>query len=472
VDVAVIGGGLTGLLCGLLLARSGQRVAVIEARRIGAVTTGNTTAKLSLLQGTRLSAIRRKQPAAAVKAYVEGNREGQQWLLRYCDDHDVAVQLRPAFTYATSARGQRSARDELAAAQEAGLDVAWTEDVGLPFETRGGVRLDAQAQFDPMQVLTALCADLLEHNGSIHERARVTNVRRSGTDHTVETNRGDLGAGVVVVATGMPILDRGGFFARLEPQRSYAAAFDVAAPPPQGMYLSADSPTRSIRTVPGPEGELLLTGGNGHVVGRHTSPRSLVDDLTEWTERSFPGATRTHWWSAQDYQPLDGLPYVGPLVPGNDSLLTATGYAKWGMSNAAAAALALSARVLGGHIEWANAFETWRPREVRGAGQAVKLNASVGIQLVKGWSKAGLVGRDEEPPAEGEGRVERRGIHPVAVCTVSGQTSTLSAVCPHLKGIVAWNDAERSWDCPLHGSRFAATGQVLEGPAVKGLKPA
>jgi glycine/D-amino acid oxidase-like deaminating enzyme/nitrite reductase/ring-hydroxylating ferredoxin subunit len=470
VDVAVVGAGLTGLLSALLLSRGGLRVAVVEARRVGAVTTGNTTAKLSLLQGTRLSTIRGKHSADVVRSYVEGNREGQQWLLRYCDEHGIACQRGPAFTYATSASGERSSRRELATAQDAGLDVSWQDDVGLPYETRGGVRLDDQAQFDPMDVLTALTTDVAAHGGQIHEQTRVRNVRRSGTSQVVETTRGDLTAGFVLLATGMPILDRGGFFARLEPQRSYAASFQTEQPLPRGMYLSADSPTRSVRTTPGGGGELLLTGGNGHVVGRHRSPQSLVDDLTEWTQRAFPGATRTHWWSAQDYEPVDELPYVGPLLPGNHKVLVATGYAKWGMTNAAAAALAISARVLGGQVEWADVLHSWRLRESRGAMGALKLNAAVGVRMLEGWSKTGLSRRADEPPDEGLGRVERRGTSPVATCTVDGTTHALSAVCPHLKGIVTWNDAEKSWDCPLHGSRFSANGDVLEGPAVTGLR--
>lgn len=470
-DVAVIGAGLTGLVTTLLLARSGKAVALVEARTVGAGTTGNTTAKLSLLQGTRLSTLARKNPTSVMQAYVEGNAEGMQWLLRYCEEHGVNVQSRPAFTYATTAAGERKARAELAAAEKAGLHVTWDDDLELPYETRGGVRLDAQAQFDPMDVLTALVADATAHGATIYEHSRVRAVRGTRPDHTVVTDGGHLAAGHVVLATGTPILDRGGYFARLEPLRSYAAAFTVPEGVPTGMYLSADSPTRSVRTVPTSDGELLLVGGNGHVVGRHSSPAALLDDLTSWTQESFPGAVRTHWWSAQDYESLDGLPYVGPILPGQDSVLIATGYAKWGMTNAVASALALSSDILDGNMPWADAFRSWRVRETGGLPRGAKVNTSVGARMARGWLTAALTHGSERAPEEGQGRVERHGAQPVAVCTVGGATHELSAICPHLLGLVTWNDAEMSWDCPLHGSRFAADGSVLEGPATVGLRP-
>lgn len=468
-DVVVVGGGLTGLTAAVLLSRAGRHVALLEARHLGAGTTGNTTAKISLLQGTRLTTLASKNPPAVVRAYVDANREGQQWLLAFCHEHGVATESRPAITYATTDAGESTARDELDHARRAGLDVEWHDDLDLPYQNRGGVVLDGQAQFDPMNALAAMATEVTSRGGSIFEQTRVTDARTGETGCTVVTEHGEVTAAHAVLATGIPILDRGGFFARLEPHRSYAGAFEVPGSVPAGMFLSVESPTRSLRTASGDQQELLLVGGNGHVVGRHRSPATQLADLTAWTEQHFPGARRTHWWSAQDYQSLDGPPYVGPLLPGQEQILVASGYDKWGMTNAVAAALVLSASILGDKPAWAPAFRSWRRNEVRGVGMAAKLNGSVALHLAQGWLKAGITAGGQDAPAEGQGRVERRGARPVAVCTVEGRTHELSAVCPHLKGIVTWNDAELSWDCPLHGSRFAATGELLEGPAVTGL---
>jgi glycine/D-amino acid oxidase-like deaminating enzyme/nitrite reductase/ring-hydroxylating ferredoxin subunit len=470
-DVAVVGAGLTGLTVALLLARAGSSVVVVEGRRVGSGTTGNTTAKVSLLQGTRLSAIVRRHSAATAEQYVEANREGQAWLLRYCADHNIPFQVRPAYSYAATRAGGSSVRDEFAAGLAAGLPVEWVDDTELPFPVFGAVRLADQAQFNPMDVLTVMVKDVMSRGGLIVERSRVRQIH-PGTVNRITTDRGTLQADRVVLATGTPIMDRGGFFARLEPLRSYASAFRVPGSVPEGMYLSVDASTRSVRSAPTPDGQLLLTGGNGHVVGRRTPTSELIDDLTGWTKQHWPGAERTHVWSAQDYHSMHELPYAGPLSPVSDRVLVATGYDKWGMTNAVAAALSLSSQMLGGQTEWASVMRSWSAAELSGALPAAKLNAGVAFEFSGGWIRPLLSPHDQYSPAEGSGMVVRAGASPVAVCTVDGRTIRRSAVCTHLHGVVSWNDAERSWDCPLHGSRFTADGTVLEGPATADLKPA
>lgn len=468
-DVLVVGGGITGVVTALLFARSGRSVALVEGREIGAATTGHTTAKVSLLQGTKLSRVLRRNPVSVAQDYVEANREGQAWLRRFCDDHGVAYQVRPAYTYAATRPGELHARAELAAANECGLDATWSDDPGLPFATRGAVRLDDQLQLHPMELLDGLVDQLLAEGGTVNEHSRVTGASRDGDTVRVAVGRATLTADHVVLATSMPILDRGGFFARLQPQRSYAVALRSSWVPP-GMYLSADSPTRSIRSAPVDGDELLLVGGNGHVTGRGPSPAGQVEDLVDWARSELGAGETTHTWSAQDHAPVRRLPYVGPLLPGNDRVLVATGFDKWGFSNAPAAALLIAKEVLGDDEPgWGRALRTWTPWEATGLPTSALVNGSVGVRMIDGWLRPALDRKDA--PADGEGVVRYDGIRPVAECTVDGVTHRVSAVCPHLHGIVRWNDAERSWDCPLHGSRFDADGSVLEGPTTRPLPP-
>ena len=471
-DVVVAGAGITGLTTGVLLARSGLSVLVAEAHRVGSGTTGRSTSKVSLLQGTKLSRIAAKHSLSTLRHYAEANLEGQQWLLGFAAEHDVPVQLRPAYTYATTEHGESSARQELDACLAAGLSATWTDYPGLPFLTRGAVRLDEQAQLDPMDLLDALTHELLSHGGELLERTRVRAVRGGRSSHLdVDLGSTHVQADRVVLATAIPVLDRGGYFARLQPRRSYAAALASSWTSP-GMYLSSDAVTRSIRSTPTAEGELLLVGGNGHVTGRHDSPPSArLGELVGWARQTFPDTEERYRWSAQDYGSVHELPYVGPLTPGNERILVATGYDKWGFSNGVAAAVVLSKEVLGHRPAWAEAFTAWSAREVGALPTALKFNGEVALRLGSGWLKA-MAGRPgPQELLEGQGVVHHEGVHPVATSKVDGTTRSVSAVCPHLRGMLAWNDAERSWDCPLHGSRFDADGTLLEGPAVCDLAP-
>ncbi|GAB3262422.1 FAD-dependent oxidoreductase [Nocardioides dilutus] len=445
-DVAVIGAGLTGLTTALLLGRAGRSVVVLEAGRIGDGTTGRSSAKLSLLQGTQLSTIRSRHPQGVVDAYVEAQREGAAWLERFCDDHGVTRQRRDAVTFARDASGERAIRSELEVAGRAGLEVEWLDELPLPFPVRGAVRLAGQAQVDPVEVLEALQREAVAHGVRVVEDTRVIRVR--GTDPvrlTTESGRveaGSIEAGRVVVATNLPVLDRGGFFARMKPARSYVVAFRTERPVVDAMYLSADQPTRSLRDAPIENGHLLLVGGNGHTTGRGGSTEDRLDDLRAWTRELWPEVVETHAWSAQDYVPHRALPFVGPILPGADEIMVAGGFSKWGMTGAPAAALTLAARILDGSTpSWSEVLRTYGPTELRGLPTAAKTNAEVAVELTRGWVGA-VAGRS----------LRRRGI---------------TRVCTHLGGVLRWNDAERSWDCPLHGSRFDEEGEVLEGPAVR-----
>ncbi len=464
-DVVVVGGGITGLTTAVLLGRAGVSVLLVEARQLGAGTTGGSTAKVSALQGTRLSQIAQRHSAEVVGRYVAATLEAQSWVAGFCDEHGVSAQRRPAYTYATTSSGLRSARRELHHAQRAGLPVTWVEETSLPFETRGAVRLDDQLQVDPVDLVERLAAEATAHGVQVVEGARVQRVRGRGPVR-VETSAGTATAERVVVATNLPVLDRGAWFARLKPARSYGMAFRTPTQAVDGMYLSSDRTSRSLRDAEVGGDRLLLVGGEGHTPGRGGPTGRRVETLRAWTAEHFPQAEETHAWSAQDYLPSHGLPVAGPAFPGREEVLVAGGFAKWGMTNGVAAALALSGRILGGHYPWASAFEPWSRHEVTGVPSAALTNAEVGLEMTAGWLRPVAHSVRAATPGEGEGvvRYDHAGA-PTAHSVVGGVERRVSAVCPHLGGILRWNDAEASWDCPLHGSRFGPDGQVLEGPA-------
>lgn len=468
-DVVVVGAGITGLATAHLLTAAGRSVLVLEARAVGAVATGNTTAKVSLLQGSVYSGIRSHAGETALADYAAGNREAQQWIVDLLGD-GPSLQHRDAVTYAETVQGRARLRSELQACREAGLDVVEVggDDLELPFSATG-ILLADQAQIHPLALLDRMVRGVREAGGRVVEGVRVTGLS-AGEPHQLHTTAGPVRGRHVVLATGTPVLDRGLHFARLLPQRSYALAYAYDGPVPQGMYLSVDRRSRSLRSAPVDGRDYLVVGGNGHTVGRHGSTQGRVDELHGWAQHAFPGARLTHQWSAQDYRTTDRMPLAGPLLPGQDTVHVATGFNKWGMTNGVAAAMVLAGRVTGDAPSWGGSY-TRRGYGPRRAAEALKLNLEVGAFLGGGWALANLRPLPDTPPGEGEGHVGRDGLAPVAASTVDGTTRTVSGVCTHLGGVLRWNDAECSWDCPLHGSRFAPDGAVLEGPATRPLPP-
>jgi len=429
----VVGAGITGLVTGLLLARAGRRVAVVDAGDVGAGTTGSSSAKISLLQGIRLSSVARRHTDVVAAAYLEANREGQAWLVRFCETHGVPLQVRRAVTFAPSAEAVPALEREFEAEQKLGLGSMWSTQEDTPFEVHAAIVLPNQAQVDPMALADALATQIQEHGGAVCTRQRVVDVDLSGASVRVRLAHGhEVTATHLVLATGSPILDRGFHFATLQAQRSYVIALS-GAKPPDGMFLSVGEPVVSVRDEP--ERGLVLVGGHGHVTGRTSSPQRHLDRLRAWAAATFPDAREEFAWGAQDYAPFDSVPEVGGLPWSNGRVHVATGYGKWGMTNGVAAALTIGADTLGELPAWAEDMRG--PANGRAVVDLAAFNVGVAARLVN---------------------------------SLPARVAGSRPICTHLGGVLCWNDAEHSWDCPLHGSRFTETGDVIEGPATSALK--
>jgi glycine/D-amino acid oxidase-like deaminating enzyme/nitrite reductase/ring-hydroxylating ferredoxin subunit len=472
VDVAVIGGGLVGLTAATLLRRGGASVAVVEAGRIAHGVSGHTTAKVTALHDLRYSALERSWGEAAACAYAESNRVGVERVARLAAEQsiDCGLERVPAAVYAERAETVDAVEREAAAAHRAGLEVELTGALDLPFPVAVAVRLPDQVQLDPYRYVAGLARGIPGGGNHVLEGTRVAAVDE-GEPCRVRTPHGSIVAGDVIVATLMPFLDRGAFFARVHPERSYLIAVrPERAWEVDGMYLSAEAPTRSLRAA-GVEGErLLLVGGEGHKTGHDPRPSERLRHLERFAHERFGPVEVRYRWSAQDYGSVDGVPFVGRLTPLSTRVHVATGFGKWGMSAGTAAAEALSDAILKRRNLWSWLYDPSRLRARAGTRSFLAENLDVARRFA-----ADRLVRGSDRPAEGlargEGRVCRRGGRLVAASRDAvGRAHVVSAVCPHLGCVVAWNELEASWDCPCHGSRFAADGALLQGPAVEGLE--
>lgn len=462
-DEVVVGAGIAGLATALLLARRGRSVIVLEARAVGDGTTARSTGKVSALQGARLGEVADRNLAPIVAAYAASQVAAVDWVREFVAAAEVPVVPTDAVTFAVGDRGAELVRRELDLGREHGLPLERVADPGLPFRTSAAIRLADQLALDPRELLAALAAAVRREGGTIHEHRPVTGVR-AGDPAVVRTAAGDLAAEHVIIATGAPILDRGLYFAKTSPQRSYLMVSTV--PPgsvPDAMLLGVDSPLRSIRDG----GGLLVTGGAGHGVGRAPAG-AAAERLRAATLAAWPAAEEQDLWSAQDLETPHRVPFVGWLPRGRGRIFLATGFGKWGLTNGVAAAMTIVADLLGGGTDWQRALHR-RVTLPQAIAAGIAWNAATAAWYAKGWLGALAEPLGDRVPPDGGGIVGRRGVIPTGRAVVDGELHEVCAVCPHLGAVLTWNDLERSWDCPAHGSRFEPTGEVLDGPATRGL---
>jgi glycine/D-amino acid oxidase-like deaminating enzyme/nitrite reductase/ring-hydroxylating ferredoxin subunit len=469
-DVAVLGGGIVGITTALLLAEAGMSVALVEADRLARGVSGYTTSKVSSQHGMVYARLRSRFGLDGARTYGQANEAGLAWIAERIerDGIDCDFRRRDSYAYLPAGEDRTQAEEEASAATLAGLPATLVEATPLPFAVETAVRFSAQAEFHARRYLLGLAERLASAGGRIFEGSRAVAV---DTDEgcLVKTSGGRVHADKVVVATHFPFLDRSLAFARIHPYRSYAIACDIDGEPPDGMFISGSSPTRSVRGVPVDGGELLLVGGEGHKTGTGGDTERHYERLEEFARRHWDVRSVEYRWSSQDNVTVDGVPYVGPVNPFTEDVLMATGFAKWGLTGGTAAALILADRLAGRENPWAGLFDSNRFK-LAGLPKLVAENTESGLRMVGDrLTKRG--GRPIEDLRPGEGDIVRaNGERVAAYRDEGGGLVAVSPRCTHLGCQVNWNSAERSWDCPCHGSRFSPDGEVLHGPAVHRLE--
>jgi glycine/D-amino acid oxidase-like deaminating enzyme/nitrite reductase/ring-hydroxylating ferredoxin subunit len=475
IDVVVVGAGLAGLCTALRLHDDGLKVAVIEAGRVAGRTTGHSTAKITALQNVTYSTLARGKGQEAAAVYAAASAKGVTALVDTIERLGISCGLTraPNYTCAATESGVASIEAEADAARAAGLPVELTDHTDLPLPVFAAVRLDGQAHFDPV----AFCDGLVDHLDGVGvpvvEQQRVTAVEESSSGCTIRIGDSRLECSYAVVTTHLPIADPALLAGRTHPERSYAVSGDVATTSAsasvRGMYLACDTGW-SIRPVgPGAGSPGLVVGGEGHSMQDHVDSSEHYRRL-EWWAKDRLGVDVRQRWSAFDYAPVDGVPFIGRLAPRSDRRFVATGFRKWGMSTSMVAAELIADQLAGRFNPAHELFDATRVLKTVGR-DVVKANARVARHFLGDR----LSVRSEPGPASlapGQARVMRIGAHPVAVaCDTDGTLHAVQATCTHLGCLVAFNDGDRTWDCPCHGSRFALDGSVIDGPARDPLKP-
>ena len=459
VDVAVIGGGIAGLTAALALKRAGQTVAVLEAARVGTGVTGNTTGKVTSLHRLAYTDLAARHGASAAATYGQANEAAIEHIAAVVAAEGIDCGFRRVanYTYAESAEALAQAREEAALAERLGLPASFTTDVPLPFAVRGAVRFDGQAQLHALRYVQGL-ARAVDGNGSFVFEETAATGYRDGAPAVVETDRGTVRAKDIIVATNLPFGDGGHYAERCYAHRSYVVAARSAVAPLDACFVSVDEPMRSILTADVDGTSYVLAGGEGHRASETVDSAERYRRLWTFARDRLGAGEIAFRWSTQDAMPADGLPYVGRLAPEFRHVHVITGLRKWGLSNGTAAALILRDTLGGTANAWAAVFDSTRsPGAV----------AAPTRPPAEETPRSGGVPADVAP---GEGKVvDVHGAKTAVYVSPTGEVRALSAICTHLGCTVEFNQADVTWDCPCHGSRFSTDGTVLQGPATKNL---
>lgn len=469
-EVVVVGGGITGVSTALRLVVAGRKVVLLEAGRIGAGNTGRSTGNLYGTVSSGLAPLHQKWDATVVRDVVAVRLQAIEWIERTAArlKIDCAFSRCPLFRSVAGADAQQTLEQEFDVAQEAKLAPDWVDGIpGLPLPLRRTMRIDGQAQFDPFAYVQGLGQQLVQRGAIVHENSAVLDINaRKGLVRTAE---GEVTAQNIVLATHTPK----GFNlvqAEMEVSREYGVAGRLgenAGSGPSGICWVSDR-SRSIRSHRHHGRDHVIAVGEKHPAGQYDSGADYAERLRETLRRSFDMDGFSFAWSAQQFQPADGLPYIG--ASGHGNVYIATGFSADGLTWGTVAAEIIGSLIAGRDSRIAELLSPRRFTPVKSARGWAAENAVVLRHLVADrFGSADAVTLADV--GVGEGRIVDLGGGKHAVFrSAQGRLSVLSPVCPHLKCHVSWNPAEGTWDCPCHGSRFDTDGQVIEGPALQPLE--
>jgi glycine/D-amino acid oxidase-like deaminating enzyme/nitrite reductase/ring-hydroxylating ferredoxin subunit len=475
VDVCVVGAGIAGLTTAYLLANAGKLVAVIDDGPIGGGMTQRTTGHLTHMLDDRYFELERLRGQEDARLAAESHTAAIDRIESVVREEGLDCDFARIDGYLFLAEGDtlETLEKELAAAHRAGLrQVTPVERAPFgSFDTGPCLRFPLQAQFHPLKYLAGLARAITARGGRIHTGAHADSIE-GGTPAVVRCGAHAIAADAVVVATNVPVNDRVAIHTKQAPYMTYVIGARIPRDSvPSVLSWDTGDPYHYVRIAPHGDHDLLIVGGEDHKSGQATDTIERFERLEAWSRMRFSMVQDVPFrWGGQVMETVDFLAFSGHNPADHDNVYVHTGDSGMGLTHGTIGAMLISDRILGRENAWTRLYDPSR-KTVRAALDYTSENLNVARQYAD-WLTAGQVDSAEEIPSD-SGAVLRRGLRKIAVYRdEGGALHEHSAACPHLGCIVRWNRAERTWDCPCHGSRFDPLGKVINGPANRDLVPA
>jgi glycine/D-amino acid oxidase-like deaminating enzyme/nitrite reductase/ring-hydroxylating ferredoxin subunit len=473
-DVAVIGGGITGIMTAYVLLEAGVKIAIIDAGQILQSTTSFTTAKVTSQHGMIYNSLLSHFGKEAARLYYEANEEAIRFISDTIQKHNIECQFQreDAYLYADSEEQLNQLRQEWEAYRQLDLPGEWIDELPLQIESKGAIVLHNQAHFHPLQYLSALTNYIVEKGGRFYEHTTLEDYAEEQDDGNIILKTADgykVACKYAVSASHFPFFDGGGlYFTRLHAERSYVIAIKPQKTYPGGMYINCGEPKRSIRPAMLNESEVLLVGGESHRTGTNDCTIERYEKLEQFARDNLGVEQIPYRWSTQDLITIDEVPYIGNVTSNHPRVYVATGFAKWGMTTSVVSATLIADLIAGKENRYTELFTPSRFKLNPGLKNITVQNAEVAKELISGKIEAVHL-KVEDLRTDQGAIVKHRGKRAGAYKDTTGVVHLVDTTCSHMGCEVNWNEAERTWDCPCHGSRFSYKGTVIEGPATEDL---
>lgn len=475
-DVCIIGGGITGITTAYYLSKTNLKVVLLEKSKICEHTSGNTTAKITSQHGLFYDYLIQSQGKQKAKQYLEANEQAIENIEQIINEEKINCDFEKLNNYIYTLKQDElmKIKKEVEAVNSLGFPAKFIQNVELPFRSLGAILFPNQAQFNPCKYALSLANKITkEKNVSIFENTKVIDLKNMNNkkEYQIITENGKtVNSKYVVLATHYPIINIPGYyFLKMYQEMSYLIGVETKQILPEGMYINSEQPTLSFRVAKDGEKNLLLIGGMGHKTGERKDISNSYANLEAVAKKYYPDCKIKYHWCTEDCISLDKIPYIGEFSNMMPNVYVATGYKKWGMTSSNVAANIIVDKILGKENPYQEVFTSTRLKPIKNYKELGNMVKEVAIS----WTIEKLKIPEEKiqdikPETGGiiEWEDKKVGIYKEK----NGNVYLVKPVCSHLGCELTWNNLEKTWDCPCHGSRFTYQGKSIYDPSIKNLE--
>lgn len=465
--------GLFGLTTAYYLCKKGLNVIVLDKSEIGVKASGHTTAKITSQHGLIYKYLVHDFGIDIAKKYLNANEEAIKNIKHIIEEEKIECNFvsQSNFIYGLSPEEIEKIKDETECVKSLGFDALFIENLPVPFKNNGAIMFPNQAMFHPRKYMLGLCESIQKNKGQIFTNTTVYDVKNKKNEYEIYTKNNTVKSKYVVLASHYPIINFPGFyFTKMYQETSYIIGVNTHSAAFDGMYINSVPPTYSYRWVKDEDKQILLIGGAGHKTGEESiTPASTYEILEQNAKELYPNSEIIYRWNTRDCITLDKVPYIGEFSNMMPNMYVGTGFNKWGMTSSNVAANIIVDKILGIKNKYEEAFTSTRLKPVKNRLEMKDMLKQVTSSLI--MEKLKIPDETLNSIKNDTGKIVEIDGHKVGIYKdMSGKIFTIKPTCSHLGCALSWNNVDKTWDCPCHGSRFDYTGKNIYDPAIKDLE--